>query len=120
MTVPYVERNNVRDGSVYRVIASRRVAIEALKAHFTLGISEASIAAIGHLTLGRISTEKAVLDYFEPDWARLRNYEIEDRLSAAFGEAEWAIDEPCPFDEKFCRYMYLHKELLKWATTRDA
>jgi hypothetical protein len=37
-------------------------------------------------------------------WPRLRNYEIEDRLSHRFGGV-WIITEWCPLNGVYCRYM---------------
>lgn len=38
-----------------------------------------------------------------PYWNRLRNYEIEDRLTEHFG-VEHVVSELCPFNDVYCRY----------------
>lgn len=48
-------------------------------------------------------TKLELLGMSEPNWERLRNYEIESRLHKEFG-GEWGISEPCPFNGPFCSF----------------
>lgn len=45
-------------------------------------------------------TPRELLAMHEPDWERLRNYEMEERLVKAFGGA-WCVEEYCPFNGRF-------------------
>lgn len=61
-------------------------------------------------------SKEELLAMHEPDWPRLRNYEIEARLEKEFGPARteidgvidglppWVINEYCPFDGRFCSW----------------
>lgn len=48
-------------------------------------------------------TREQLLAEHEPDWDRLRNYELEQMLEEAFG-GDWCINEWCPFNDVYCRW----------------
>ena len=49
-------------------------------------------------------TPEQLLAQHEPSWDRLRNYELEGDLRETFG-GEWCINEWCPFDDVYCRWV---------------
>lgn len=51
----------------------------------------------------KAAMEEVGLDFDEPRWDALRNYELERMMEYHFG-GEWVIAEWCPFDGIFCRY----------------
>ena len=51
----------------------------------------------------RLSTREQLLAMREPDWERMRNYEIEHALRYELG-GEWCVSELCPFNGAFCSW----------------
>ncbi len=47
--------------------------------------------------------ERVKLPFDTPDWDRLRNYEIENRMTGQFG-GRWVVSEWCPFNGIHCRW----------------
>ena len=67
--------------------------------------------------LDTLSKEQLLAKY-EPYWDRLRNYELEYELCKCFG-GEWAINELCPFDGRYCSWGYYAPEEQKAEWLRE-
>ena len=72
------------------------------RADAELKLREAKLSELNSLSKGELVAR--LMQRGEPRWDRLRNYEFEFLLAAAFAGDKWVIGEFCPFNGKYCAY----------------